>query len=199
MMLHEKGTKTVLLITTGCSAHCTVLLAVSASGEKLKHMIVFKGKLNANTHSSVENELRTLGYPEDTVYCVQEAAWCDSHVFTLWVEKVWAPCCKSPNNEKTMFLMDRDSTHVKCKDLFRGRNTIVTFIPEVAPRNFKCWTVGSICPSNNTLEQKMSCFFKVRPIHHTYQVVWMLQTGSLVPGSRFRCDNSEYVEKSWFD
>jgi hypothetical protein len=64
MTLHEKGAKTVLLITTGCSARCTVLLAVSASGEKLKPMIVFKGKPNSNTHNSVENELRTLGYPE---------------------------------------------------------------------------------------------------------------------------------------
>jgi DDE superfamily endonuclease len=127
--LHEKGAKTVSLITTGCSARCTVLLAVSASGEKLKPLIVFKGKPNSNSHNSVENELRTLGYPEEAVYCVQKKAWCDTRVFSLWVEKVWAPFCESRNNEKTMFIMDRHGTHVKCADLVKECNTIVVFIP----------------------------------------------------------------------
>jgi DDE superfamily endonuclease len=93
-------------------------------------MIIFKGKPNCNTHNSVENELRTLGYPEDGVYCVQKAAWCDSRVFNLWVEKVWVPFCASRNNQKTMFLMDHHRTHEKCADLVEACNTIVKSIPE---------------------------------------------------------------------
>jgi DDE superfamily endonuclease len=162
MTLHEKGAKTVSLITTGCSARCTVLLAVSASGEKLKPMIVFKGKPNSNTHNSVENELRTLGYPENGVYCVQKAAWCDSRVFNLWVEKVWVPFCATRNNEKTMSLMDHHRTHEKCADLVEACNTIVKFIPEGYTSKLQVLDVGVNKPFKQYTRGEYVMFLQTR-------------------------------------
>jgi hypothetical protein len=72
--------------TSGCAVkrsanRCTVLLACTMSGEKIPPYIIFKGKDTRG--SRVWKEFSTKakraehGYPEESLYAVQDKAWMD--------------------------------------------------------------------------------------------------------------------------
>ena len=63
--LDRKGQKSILLRTTGSEKrHLTVVLTVTASGDVLPPMVIFKGKQKLK-----------LTHPDGVVVCVQEKGW----------------------------------------------------------------------------------------------------------------------------
>jgi DDE superfamily endonuclease len=63
----------------------TVAVTITASGEMLPPLFVFKGKPGGQ----IEQEF--LAYKAGGVYCVQEKAWMDEVIMLKWVETVLRP------------------------------------------------------------------------------------------------------------
>ena len=99
--LAKKGAKTIGISDTGSSSRCTVMLAVTLSGQKLPPMIIFKG-----TAAGIiaKNELPQEGcandYPGGIVYATQESAWNDHRTMLVWVQQIWEPWCQKNNRKK---------------------------------------------------------------------------------------------------
>jgi hypothetical protein len=75
--------------------HCTVLLAVTMSGEKLPPYIFLKGKDTIGSRVWKEFSILELrsrnGYPEEVFYEVQTKAWMDEKRFLYWTKIVCKP------------------------------------------------------------------------------------------------------------
>ena len=65
------GTKTVSVISSGSSAHCTAVLSVGLDGTKLRPLVIFRGKAPGERISS-EWQKEDSDFPTDCVYAVQE-------------------------------------------------------------------------------------------------------------------------------
>jgi hypothetical protein len=63
-------------------------LAVSANGEKLKLMLIFKG---TPTGRIATREFRTNHYRDRLVLACQESAWQDRNNILLWIDRVLVP------------------------------------------------------------------------------------------------------------
>ena len=76
--LDVRGRRSVNVKSMGTSERCTVILAVTASGEKLKPFCIFKGVPGPRSRILQEFQNISLGYPQDIVYTVQAKAWNDN-------------------------------------------------------------------------------------------------------------------------
>lgn len=88
--LNESGARTVNVRTsTNSTMRVTVAVCVTASGEMLKPLLVFKGKPGGR----IEREFNQ--YNKDGLYTVQEKAWMDEMIMKVWVEKFLKPFVES--------------------------------------------------------------------------------------------------------
>jgi transposase-like protein len=108
--LASRGSRTIAIKTTGSPNRCTVLLAVTMSGQKLPPFVIFKGKHNGRIMRSFANN-NNPNFPISQRYTCQENAWMDRTVFLHWVEQVWKPFVEGRDDEKTYLLMDDFSVH----------------------------------------------------------------------------------------
>ena len=84
--LAKRGVKTVnVRKTTDGTKRATAALTVTAAGDFLMPMIIFKGKPNGHI---AKKELPTLD--PTSIYACQEAAWMDERCMLIWVEQVLA-------------------------------------------------------------------------------------------------------------
>jgi hypothetical protein len=72
----------------GNTGRCTVCLAVSADGQKLPPLVVFRGKPGEGCKNRVEIEIESFDFGE-CYYIVQEKAWIDSRGISIWLDKVY--------------------------------------------------------------------------------------------------------------
>jgi transposase-like protein len=110
--LEEKGAETVNVRKTGSSERCTILLAVTASGEKLKPFVIFKGVPGARSRIVQEFNNPAFDYPQNMVYTVQQKAWNDTTTMMQWLELVWFPFCRE-KGRATYLIYDEFSVHLK--------------------------------------------------------------------------------------
>jgi transposase-like protein len=146
--LNVRGYKTISVRKPDCSQRATLMIGVSASGEKLPPFIIFTGKISAASRVdkffTKKNEERvdalaagTLhansaigGFPLNCVYGVQAKAWMDQRTMLIWVSQVWKPWADSKNGT-TMLLLDSFSVHM-VRDVvsaIEACDTVVLFIP----------------------------------------------------------------------
>lgn len=107
----KKGAKSVNGKSTRTGDYrATVLLAVTASGVKLKPMVVFKAKPGKTTEKSFNKAGNN--FPQDVVCTCQENAWSDTNVMLKWVEKIYIPYISSSNQPHfSHLLMDDFGSH----------------------------------------------------------------------------------------
>jgi hypothetical protein len=85
--INQRGARTINMCTgTDDSKRCTVALAVSASGEMLTPMVIYKG---ARYGRIATRELRD--HPQEMKYAMQPKAWFDETTMLEWVDKVLKP------------------------------------------------------------------------------------------------------------
>ncbi|KAI3630572.1 hypothetical protein MIR68_012007 [Amoeboaphelidium protococcarum] len=105
-----KGTQHVSVVSSSNSGHCTVFLAVSLAGTKLKPLIVFKAKPGATVHKQIlagRND-----YDARVICTVQENAYCDEFVMGVWLDKCLNPHLNRNNEKKlSLLMMDNFSPH----------------------------------------------------------------------------------------
>jgi hypothetical protein len=104
----DAGARTVNGRTsTSQTIRATVAVTVTASGELLEPLIVFKGKPGGRIES---REFAT--YPPGAVYACQDAAWMDERVILKWVETVLKPYVENvPDNIQPLLLLDSSRCH----------------------------------------------------------------------------------------
>ena len=115
--LDIKGTKTVKVQTTGSEKrHVTLVLTVTASGEMLPPMVIFKGK-----------RALKLDVPTGFVEAVQEKGWMDQELMKVYSNEIEKPYTK---RRKSIMILDSFRAHVAdhVKDAFRKANSLVVII-----------------------------------------------------------------------
>jgi hypothetical protein len=103
--LEPVGSKTVNVRTSkNASMRVTVAVTVTASGDMLAPLFVFKGAPGGR----IERELAS--YSDGAVYSVQKKAWMDESIMIQWIEQVLLPYCsaKPAGIDPILFL---DSPH----------------------------------------------------------------------------------------
>ena len=116
--VNEKGAKSVLVRTTGNEKrHFTVVLAVSANGDVLPPMVIFKGK----------RELK-FDFPKDWVVTVQEKGWMDGELMLRWIKDIYL---KFTKKDRSMLVLDSFRGHLtdKVKKSLRKGNSVMAVIP----------------------------------------------------------------------
>lgn len=82
-------------------------MTVTASGEMLKPLVVFKGKPGARIEA---REFPT--FPADNAYACQETAWMDERVMLMWVRRILKPFVHDcPINIQPLLLLDSYKCH----------------------------------------------------------------------------------------
>lgn len=115
--VNEKGAKSVLVRTTGNEKrHFTVVLAVSANGDVLPPMVIFKGK----------RELK-FDFPKDWVVTVQEKGWMDGELMLRWIKDIYL---KFTKKDRSMLVLDSFRGHLtdKVKKSLRKGNSVMAVI-----------------------------------------------------------------------
>jgi hypothetical protein len=109
--LKRKGKKTInIRSSTNTTSRISVALTVTASGELLRPLLVFKGKPDGRID---KKELRT--FPTEAEYSVQEKAWMDSVVMLKWIERVLKPFLTDtvvPPGIRPLLLLDSYRCHM---------------------------------------------------------------------------------------
>ncbi len=85
--LKKRGTRTINIHkSSNATKRATAALTVTAAGNFLTPMIVFKGKPNGII---MDRELPMLD--PTSIYACQEAAWMDKRCMLMWVGKIFQP------------------------------------------------------------------------------------------------------------
>jgi hypothetical protein len=135
--LASRGDKTIGCAVTGSANRCTVLLACTISGEKLPPYIIFKG--NETRRSRVWKDFSTEvkraehGYPEESLYAVQDKAMMDGKkCFLDWNTRVWTPFTQRPaaSGHGFYMIMDEFKFHLMgtCLNAIQNTGTEVDFV-----------------------------------------------------------------------
>jgi len=114
----QVGTKSVCVRTTGSEKrHITVVLAVTASGDVISPMIIFKGK----------RELK-LKCPKGWIVAVQQKAWMDEVLMAKWVKEIYR---QYTNRKPSLCVLDSFRAHIteKVKKDFKRVGAQLAVIP----------------------------------------------------------------------
>jgi hypothetical protein len=91
------------------AARFTCSLAISANGDKLKPLLIFKGTKDGEIAT---RELPRNRYRNDVVLCCQRSAWQDSENMLKWVDKVLVPYLQEKAaGEPALLFLDQFSVH----------------------------------------------------------------------------------------
>lgn len=118
----KKGSSTVTVRTTGNERlRCTVMLAVTADGNKLPPYVIFKRKTMP----------KGLQLPRGILVSVQSKGWMDSEHMVKWVKSVWNRRPGALLKRSALLVMDsfRGHTTDEVKQLFQENNTEQIIIP----------------------------------------------------------------------
>ena len=125
-----RGTRSVNCKSMGTSDRCTVILAVTASGEKLTPLLIFKGVAGVRSRIALEFKDPAFGFSQDLMYAVQLKAWNDADTMKLWIDLIWRPFCIEKGCPAYL-IWDEFSVHLMRKTIHavQDTGTQVEFVP----------------------------------------------------------------------
>ena len=114
--LDQVGIRSVNVRTsTSSTVRVTLAVTITASGESLTPMMVYKGKPTGRILLGLPN------YPESCFYACQERVWMDESVMLAWIDKVLKPYIETdPIGIHPVILLD----HYRCHIMESVVNTI---------------------------------------------------------------------------
>ena len=107
--LSAKGVKSVhVMETTNDTKRVTVAVTITAAGDQLRPVMVFKGVPGGRI------EQREIGtYPDGPKYCLQKKAWMDEAVMLKWVEDILEPYVSTaPDYIRPILFLDSYRCHM---------------------------------------------------------------------------------------
>lgn len=116
--IDNKGRKSIRVRTTGSDKrHLTVVLAVSAAGDVLPPMVVFKGIRDIK-----------VPHPPGWIVCVQRKGWMDEQLMLRWVSEILVPHTKK---DRALLVLDSFTAHKT--DAVKKAMRKVNVVPAVIP------------------------------------------------------------------
>lgn len=118
----EKGAKSVSILTGGNEKQrCTVMLSVTADGNKLPPFIIFKRKTLQ----------KKIIFPSNVIVRAQPKGWMDNGLVEEWLQEVWL---KRPGvllNKRSMLVLDSYRGHLtnNIKDKLKDNKSDLAVIP----------------------------------------------------------------------
>lgn len=179
-----RGNKSVRIRTSGSEKrHLTVLLAVSADGNMLPPMVVFKGK----------RELK-FPVPSNWIVTVQEKGWMDEALMLRWIQDIYL---KYTGKERSLLVLDSFRAHKTEKVLkaLRKGNTVPAIIPggctsKIQPldvsinKPFKAELRKEWTAYMRTASQKLSVGEKVKAATKELVIKWLENACDYISSNR---------------
>ena len=109
--MHHIGQKTIVIRTLKQEkARISLILSISAAGQKLKPYIIFKGAKSCKIyHVLINNELVKKKLCE--VSC-NTNAWATQEIIINWINKIYVEKFKNVNLQNTLLLLDGATMHL---------------------------------------------------------------------------------------
>jgi hypothetical protein len=106
--LERIGSRTVNVRTpTASTLRVTVAVTITANGDMLPPLFVFKGKPGGR----ISREF--TGYPSGGVYTVQDSAWMDESIMLIWIDQILIPYVATrPVGVEPVLILDAYRCHM---------------------------------------------------------------------------------------
>ncbi len=188
--IHTIGEKTIHIRSSGSNnKRITVCLAVSAHGDKLPVLVVFKGKPGRDGRlNPVERRLQQMPKPNGWVLVVQEKGWIDERLMNIWVEQIWRPYIERLGGQRSILLLDEFRCHTQ---------------PQVADQCAELGTMIKVIPGGYTSVLQVVDVGINKPFKDRFKSLfqeWQLENydanNAVVPEPS-RMEILQWVEASW--
>ena len=84
----KRGKKTILIKTQNQEkVRISIILTISADGDKLKPLIIFKGKTGGLIEKNLSKNLYIIA--NKYVICVNQNAWATDSIIKVWFNNIW--------------------------------------------------------------------------------------------------------------
>jgi hypothetical protein len=104
-VIAQAGKRKAYVKTPGDREWVSIIETVSATGQKLRCMVIFKGK-----------SLQTTWFPSDTVpdwwYTTSENGWTSIEIGSQWLQRIFIPDTQPDGNRWRMLILDGHGSHV---------------------------------------------------------------------------------------
>jgi hypothetical protein len=157
--IHFVGSKSVKIANTNNINTCTVFLAVTLSGFKLKPLVVFKGMSDGTVAKRMNSENSDID--PRIVSCCQKKAYCDEEIMGIWIEKSLKPFTEIESKELHLLMMDNFSVHQtqKVRDNVSELGTLISMLPPNMTSRVQVLDVGINKPFKDNMRWFYSNFF----------------------------------------
>ena len=130
--IQKTGKKTVVIKTTGQEhVRVTILLSISASGKKLKPLVIFKGTKNGKISYQLNNH--PLVKKGNLIVKCNFNAWSNQEIIEDYYKEIWNPYISEHlfSQGYALFIMDKATMHTSdyIINLFRNERKKLVFIP----------------------------------------------------------------------
>ena len=108
--INKIGNKNIVANTLGLEKKkISIILSITASGYKLKPLMIFKGKKGKKTEKKLQN-LEEVKQKMVVVKC-QSEAWCYKDIFTSWIDEVFSPYLLFVSKKTGILILDKETMH----------------------------------------------------------------------------------------
>ena len=84
----KRGKKTILIKTQNQEkVRISIILTISADGDKLKPLIIFKGKTGGLIEKNLSKNLYIIA--NKYIICVNQNAWATDSIIKVWFNNIW--------------------------------------------------------------------------------------------------------------
>ena len=162
--IDKVGVKQCVIRSTGAEKrHLTVVLTVTADGNMLPPLIIFKG---CPTGKIIEMELL-----EGMVAVRQEKGWMDTKVMHVYLEKIWYPYVLKVGGEavKSLLVWDSFSAHLtaEVEESLRTHRSTTIIIPGGCTSKLQPLDVSINKPFKQVLRSNWGDYIKARSLSLT--------------------------------
>ena len=133
-VIAKKGAHSVIIKTQNQEKHrCTLLLSITASGKKLRPLIIFKG----NYTDYMIKQLNEISFFREgkTYFYINNNAWMTRDVMEIYINKIYREYIYEITGSydyESLLLIDYASSHLEkeCDSLFNNSGIIASYIPK---------------------------------------------------------------------
>lgn len=128
--INKIGNKNIVANTLGLEKKkISIILSITASGYKVKPLMIFKGKKGKTTEKKLQN-LEEVKQKMVVVKC-QSEAWCDKDIFTSWIDEVFSPYLLFVSKKPGLLILDKATMHDETilLEKLKATKSLFEFIP----------------------------------------------------------------------